>query len=303
VSLRVGVTGSSGFIGGHVLDHMRSRGHAPVPIRRPFEAAALTSTFRGLDVVVHLAGVVSAARARDFHEGNVVATQIVAQAARDAGVPIVHISSLAAAGPAPRSSPRVEGDPPRPINVYGRTKLAGEAIVRDLSGLRWTILRPGVVYGPGDRALRPLFRYTQRGLLPLVGSPSAAYTFIHVDDAVRAIGAAVERDAGGETIFLGHAEPVTARGLLEAIAQTMGMQPRVIGVPRAVVRLAALAGDAAAVVTGRPAAINTRRFAELYAEGFVCRVDRMTERLGVRADIGLADGLARARPWYVGRAL
>jgi nucleoside-diphosphate-sugar epimerase len=297
--LLVGVTGSSGFIGRHVATALASRGHDVMPVRRPFDPDALTGAFRGLDVVVNLAGVVSAARERDFESGNVAAARIVAHAARDAGVRLIHVSSLAAAGPAPPSAPRTENDPVAPITAYGRTKLAGEAAVREAAGLEWVILRPGVVYGSGDRALRPLFRYARRGLLPLVGDPDAAYTFIFIEDAVRAIVAAAERGAPGDTLFLGHDEPVTARALLEAIIDTLGTRTRIVAIPRAIVGAAAAAGDIAALITGRPATINARRFAELYSAGFVCRADRLRERLGIAAEVGLREGLRRSRDWYV----
>jgi UDP-glucose 4-epimerase len=298
MSLRVGVTGSSGFIGRHVTTALAARGHVPVPVKRPFDGALLASVLRGVDAVVNLAGVVSAARDRDYEAGNVDSARLVAGAARDANVRLVHISSLAAAGPAPQSAPRRETDQSAPINIYGRTKLAGEAAVRGTDGLRWIILRPGVVYGPGDRALKPLFISARRGLLPIVGDPAAAYTFIYIDDAVRAIAAAVEGGGDGETIFLGHAEPVTPRGLLDAIAATLGVRARAVTVPRWLVRLAAVAGDVTALATGKPPLVSTRRFVELYSPGFVCRVDRMRERLGVVADIGLREGLLRSRDWY-----
>lgn len=303
MSLRVGVTGSSGFIGRHVVTSLAQGGHTAVPLRRPFELATLTSSLRSVDVVVHLAGVVSAARDSEFEAGNVGATRLVAQAARDAGVRLVHISSLAAAGPAPPASPRIETDPPAPINAYGRTKLAGETVVRETAGLRWTILRPGVVYGPGDRALGPLFASARRGVLPLIGGPMSAYTFIYVDDAVRAILAAVEQTDSGDTIFLGHREPVTPRALVEAVASTLGVRAALIPIPRLVVRLAAVAGDVVATATGAPTTINTRRFAELYSVGFVCRVDRMAAHLGVAAEVGLREGLERSKRWYVERRL
>ena len=299
MSLRVGVTGSSGFIGQHVMASLTSRGHHDLAIRRPYELAALTSMFRSLDVVVHLAGVVSAARDSDFETGNVAATRIVAEAVRETGIRMVHISSLAAAGPAAPSAPRTESDPPAPINAYGRTKLAGERIVRDLPDRGWIVLRPGVVYGRGDRALRSLFQYVRRGLLPIVGNPDAAYTFVYIDDAVRAIVAAVESSHSSDVLFVGHADPVKPLELMEAIAATLGVAARPITIPRPLVRVAALCGDAVAALTGRPAVINTRRYVELYSPGFVCRVDRLKGTLGVSADVGLREGLARSRAWYV----
>jgi nucleoside-diphosphate-sugar epimerase len=298
VSRRIAVTGASGFIGRRVAAHLTARGDTAVAVRRPFDLAALEGILRATDGIVHLAGVVSAVHERDYVTGNVDATRIVAAAAAAAGVPLIHISSLAAAGPASPRAPRSEADPPAPINAYGRTKLTGERTVAAVDGLRWTILRPGVVYGPGDRALLPVFRLAQRGILPLVGRADAAYTFIHIADLLRVIGAAIDTPAVGDTLFVGHPEPVSTRGLLEGVRAAIGAPARLIRIPLPITRLAAMAGDIGGRLTGRPAVINTRRYAELASEGFVCRVDRLRDCLGVVAEVTLREGLVRAAAWY-----
>ena len=66
----------------------------------------------------------------------------------------------------------------------------------------------------------------------------------------------------------------------------------------AVTRVAALAGDIAQTLSGRPALINRSRYRELAAEGFVCRVDRLRNRLGMVAEVGLNEGLAQTGEWY-----
>jgi nucleoside-diphosphate-sugar epimerase len=296
--VKIAVSGASGFIGQHVVAHLTARGDEVVAIRRPFEARALVDLFRGATAVVHLAGLVSAVRERDFVTANVDGTRIVAAAARDAGVRLVHISSLAAAGPAPPSAPRSEDDPPRPITAYGRSKLAGERVVHDTAGLRWIALRPGVVYGPRDRAMLALFRMARRGVLPLVGRAGAAYTVIHVADLVRAIAAAIDAGVAGESIFVGHPSPATAREIIDAVRAAVAPQARVVRVPMPVTRIAAAAGEIAQQVLGRPALINRSRYRELAAEGFACRVDRLRDRLGVVAAIDLEDGLRQTGDWY-----
>ena len=296
---RIAVTGASGFIGRNLVAALTADGDVAVPIARPFVRDRLTRELAGVDALIHLAGVVSAPNERDFFAANLDATRVVAEAARDAGVRMIHISSLAAAGPAAPGAPRSETDAEHPINAYGRSKLEGERAVAATAGLRWTTLRPGVVYGPGDRALRPLFRAARLGILPVVGNPDAAYTFIYVADVIRALRAAVDRSLDGRTIFLGHPRPVTARALIEVIRSAAGTSALVVPIPRPVTRLAAAIGDVAGALTGRPATINRRRFGELYSEGFVCRIDRMREQLGVEAETDLRAGLVRAADWYL----
>jgi len=296
--VRVAVTGASGFIGRHVTATLAARGDEAVAVRRPFEASALERMFRDVGAVVHLAGVVSAVREREYVDANVEGTRAVAEAARAAGVRLVHISSLAAAGPAPAAAPRSEDDPPRPLTAYGRSKLAGEQVLRGMSGLRFVALRPGVVYGPGDRALLTLFRMARLGVLPLVGRAGAAYTIVHVADVVRAIAAAIDADLSGDAIFVGHPMPAAARDILEGVRAAVAPTARIVRVPMAITRIAAVGGDLAGAIRGRPAPINSSRYAELAAAGFVCRVDRLRERLGVVAQIDLGDGLARTAEWY-----
>jgi nucleoside-diphosphate-sugar epimerase len=297
--VKIAVTGASGFIGSNLTAHLSARGDAVRPVRRPFDRADLVDTLRGCDVVVHLAGVISAVREDVYAAGNVTAARRVAEAARAAGARLVHISSLAAAGPAPPHAPRVEDDPPAPMTAYGRTKLAGERAIKGVIGLPWTILRPGIVYGPHDRAVLALFRMARSGILPRVGRDTAAYMMIHVSDLVRAIEAAIDRaDVSGETMFVAHPEPVTARALVEGIRDAAGGTGAIVPVPRPILWLAALAGDAVGVLRGTPVVINRRRYDELNAEGFVCRVDRLRDRLGVVAQIGLRDGLAQTAAWY-----
>jgi nucleoside-diphosphate-sugar epimerase len=143
-----------------------------------------------------------------------------------------------------------------------------------------------------------LFRFAARGLLPLVGREDAAYTFIHVADLVRAIGAALDRPINGDIVFAGHPVPVTTRGLLESIAAAAGARARLVRVPMALTHAAAIAGDLASALSGQPTLINSRRYVELASVGFVCRVDRLRDRLGIVAGIGLVDGLADAYAWY-----
>ena len=310
----VAMTGATGFIGRHVAADLAARGiavtsivrlgsrHEPPPgstvIHAPLEAAALRDAFAGRDAVVHLAGVVAAVDAKTYFAVNAEGTRAVAEAARDAGARLVHVSSLAAAGPAPASAPARETDPPRPITPYGVSKLESERIVTGTPDLRSVILRPGIVYGPTDRAVFPLFKAAQSGVLPLVGRAGAAYAFIHVDDVVRAIVSAVERIDVGGAIFVAHETPVTALDLLDAIRTAVGRNGRVIRIPMPLTHALALAGDVAGWVLKKPMTLNSWRYAEMAAEGFVCRVDRMRDELGVVARVTLRDGMARTAAWY-----
>ena len=311
----IAVTGATGFIGRHLVARLAASGRKVRAIVRPgsrrtpppeahdtrFVALTdphLAGAFEDVDLVVHLAGCVRARTIDEFTRSNVDGTRAVAQAAAANHAWLIHVSSLAAAGPAPPTAPRDESDQPAPITPYGVSKLDGERAVVDTDDLRWTILRPGVVYGPQDASVLTLFRMTDRGVLPLVGRATAAYTFIHIDDMIRALEAAIETPSDGRAIFVGHALPVTARSLVEQIRAAVGRPAVIVPVPLPVARAAAALCELTAQVTGRLLPLDRWRYAELAAAGFVCRVDLMRELLGVEAQVGLAEGLARTAAWY-----
>jgi nucleoside-diphosphate-sugar epimerase len=310
----VAVTGATGFIGHHLTAALVARGIEvraivrpesthPVPrgaaeVRAPLDTPSLCTAFAGVDAIVHLAGIISAIHEAAYAIVNVEGTRAVATAAAMAGARLVHVSSLAAAGPASAKAPRSEADRSQPCTPYGQSKLEGETVVVATPGLRWTILRPGVVYGPGDRALWPLFKAATRGVLPLVGRADAAYTFIHVSDVVRALVAAIESVGEGDVMFLGHARPVTPREILEEVRRAVGRPAFIVPVPLGVTRAAATACDLVGRLLRRPLPLNRDRYIELAAEGFVCRVDRLRDQLGIVAEIDLREGIERTTEWY-----
>jgi nucleoside-diphosphate-sugar epimerase len=313
---RIAVTGATGFIGRHVAQALLARGDrvraivrpespraAPDGVevsRVPLTRAALEAAFDACDTVVHLAGVVAARHDEEYVAVNVDATRAVAEATRTAGARLVHISSLAAAGPAPASRPRGEDDPSNPITMYGITKLAGERAVMATPDLRWTVLRPGVVYGDGDRALTPLVRLAALPIIPLVGRADGAYMFVHVDDLVRAIVAAVDAAADALVCFVGHERPVRPIDLYGELRRIAHGRGRIVRIPAPIVWTAANVCELAGRIARRSMVLDRRRYNELYSEGFVCRVDRMRDRLGVVATISLPEGMDRSARWYLG---
>jgi nucleoside-diphosphate-sugar epimerase len=312
--MRVAVTGATGFIGRHLTARLVARGcdvqaivrpsssgrvvTGASTVRVPLAVADLERAFAGAATVVHLAGLVRAGTAAEYDAANVDATRAVAGATRHAGARLIHISSLAAAGPAPLSAPRSEDDPAIPLTPYGRSKLAGEQVVQETPGLRWTILRPGIVYGPDDRAMLPLFRLAAHGVLPIVGNRHGAYTLIHIADLAGAIEAAIDASSDAGVVFAGHRTPATTEGIFAGIEAAVGRSAWHPRVPAAAARLAAGVADLVGRVTGRPLAFNGPRYLEMSAPGFVCTVDRLRDRLGFVAATDLREGFVETAAWY-----
>jgi nucleoside-diphosphate-sugar epimerase len=151
---------------------------------------ALDALVAGTDAVVHCAGVVRGARRSDFDRVNAEGAGRLAQAAaRQARMPrFLLISSLAA---------RMPG-----LSPYAASKWQGECAVKAASAtMRWTVLRPPVVFGPGDRELLPLFRCIAKGFAPLPAGPPGRFSLLYVDDLATAVMRWLEADTGyGQTL-------------------------------------------------------------------------------------------------------
>lgn len=312
-SRSVSITGATGFVGWHLAEAFRLAGWRvraivrpggvkPVPddverVESALHPATLSAAIGESDVVVHAAGLTRALDASAF-EFNVSGTRAVVDAVNATGARLVLISSQAAMGAGTISRPTREDDLPRPLTPYGRSKLAGEAVVRTDARTPWTIIRPTTVYGPRDHQFLPIFRLAARGIFLQVVPPATAFTFIYVDDLARGVVLAAEGErAAGQTLFLGHPDPLHADDLLRALAAVFGRRYRPWHVPDLVLRAFAWGGQLAWKFGEEPL-LDHARLTELGAEGFVCAVDRAREVLGVTAAVPLPDGLARTAQWY-----
>ena len=315
----VSLTGVTGFLGWSIAERFRDAGWDVTAIVRPGNRKPLPTGVRRVEaaldreslarpasessLIVHVAGLTHAPDEPAFNAVNVAGTEAVVRAANMTGARLILISSQAAVGAGTPQSPSREDDQPQPLTPYGRSKLAAEEVVRTFARTSWTILRPSAVYGPRDKQFLPLFRLASHGWFPLALNPQTAFTFIHVDDAARAVvRAATELTARaaaaeGTVLFLGHAEPRTAEDLLRALAQIYNQPYRPRRVPDGVLGALSWVSEWAWQI-GKTPLLDRSRLIEFRAAGFVCAVDRAHDTLGFTAEVTLEDGLERTARWY-----
>jgi dihydroflavonol-4-reductase len=223
------VTGGTGFIGKHLVRQLAARGiscHCLVrktsdtsSIQQPGVSLVYGSVDRpetyaqslsSCDAVIHLAGLTQAFSRDELYQLNGQACGQLADACIAASVSrMVYISSLAAAGPPPaKKLAREETDLEQPVSDYGRSKLDGESQFRKRAAqLQTTVIRPGVVYGPGDKNFGQLVSSVVRMHLHLVvGFRTPKISLIHVDDLVSLIIAAIEK---GEVLSSDPSDPAS----------------------------------------------------------------------------------------------
>jgi nucleoside-diphosphate-sugar epimerase len=314
------VTGGTGFIGGHLVERLVAAQRCPVRclVRRPATAgnlprgvelahgdlesgAGLTEALRGVDTVIHLAGVTKARTAADYDRGNAVATANLLRAAGDVAR-LVHVSSLAAAGPSTADRPLTEADEPRPVSHYGRSKLAGEEAVRNspLRG-RTVIVRPPVVYGPRDRDVYQVIRTVARGWMAQIGTAPRRFSHVYVGDLVDGLIAAADRasaGAGGRIFYLANSAPVSWEEFGSLAARLMGRKLRTVAIPESAAYVLGLCAEWWTRLSRKPGILSRDKVREACCAGWVCDPGRARRELGFCASTGLEDGLRRTLDWY-----
>jgi nucleoside-diphosphate-sugar epimerase len=277
---------------------LRARGCRLVEGTIGDEAAAL-ALVEGADVVFHVAGLVAARSEAEFLRVNRDGAGALARASARAGVSrLVLVSSLSVTGPSRPSHPVDETSGPGPVTAYGRSKKAGEEAVR-AAGVPFTIVRPPAVYGPRDRAFLALFRAAARGVVPLLGDGGQELTLVHAADLARALVAAATSPATlGGTYHAGHPEPVTQRGLADAVGLAVGRRVRCVTLPEPLVRALAAVAGAGARAVGRAPFLDGDKANELLAPGWSCSSEALRRDAGWAAEIPLERGLAETARAY-----
>ncbi|MBW2271863.1 MAG: NAD-dependent epimerase/dehydratase family protein [Deltaproteobacteria bacterium] len=314
--MQVFVTGAGGFIGRNLLPRLLADGHRATVLLLPEEDEAglagcpvvrgditrpesLEGLFEGCDAVVHLAAAVgygqTLERCRRINRdgtGNVVAAAVAADLRR-----FVQLSSVSVYGrrpgvPVGEDTPlRKTGDP------YGDTKIEAEELLLEYARrgeIDLTILRPTVIYGPGDDKFLPkLVENLRSGRARIIGSGENRVDAVHVEDVAELIARVLadERAVGGVYNVNNPGNP-SWNELLECVADALGVAPPRSHLPYPIALAAAGAMELAARLTGGEPRL-TRYAVRVIGREYDYRVDRAKRELGFEAKIDLREGVRR----------
>lgn len=238
------VTGGTGFVGGYVIDELLTAGHDVTALVRPGETPArlegknvkqaignvllydgLEDACRGCGVVIHLVGIIREMPGAGFEQVHVKGVENMIQAAKACGIKrFIHMSAL--------------GTRPDGVSRYHKTKWRGEEAVR-ASGLPYVIIRPSVIFGPGDEFMTKLKSLFSNPLfVPSIGSGKAQMQPVYAGDVAACYAKAAVLPGGeiNRVFELGGPEKFTVPQLLELIGKHIGKMRLVLRIPLRVMK-------------------------------------------------------------------
>jgi nucleoside-diphosphate-sugar epimerase len=303
------LTGGSGFIGGALIERLRSEGwevralarsdaaeaavreRGASPVRGDLgDADALEGGSVGCDVCFHAAAKVEDwGDPADFERLNVAGTANVIAAARAAGVRrLVHVGTEAALTAGQALVGADEGAPLRPDSpfLYSSSKAKAEQLMRDANGdgLETVVVRPRFVWGRGDTTLLPaIVDLVRSGRFRWIAGGRHLSDTTHIDNTVEGLWLGATRAPAGGVYFVTDGEPVVFREFVTQMLATQGVDVPDKSIPAGVATAAAVAAEGTWRLLRRPGAPPLTRFA-VWVSSKECTLDISR----ARAELGYA---------------
>ncbi len=334
--MRVLVTGASGFLGSHVAEQLLANGHEVrclvrrsskvdhlkelqlTALKRSGEggklelcdgaiddAGSLPDAVRGVEAVIHCAGVVKARNWEDFLRVNERGAIDLARAAilhAPALRRFVHVSTAGVMGPSKKGEPHRPDGPTQPVTQYSKSKLAGEEGLRAMaSELPLTVIRPPAIYGPRDQEILAFFQAIRRTRTAVrLGNSMQSVSLVYGADAADACIRAVSHHAdSGSVYFVDDGVVHSYQSMAETIAAAYGF--RLLGtpsLPKSIVGLAARASEMFGKVKGQAVMFNRDKLGELLMEHFTVDSSATRRDLGWSPKVDFLEGAQRTAKWY-----
>jgi nucleoside-diphosphate-sugar epimerase len=316
------VTGATGFLGTSLVCRLLSGAarvrllvRSPAKARRAVDQGAevvvgeitdrtvVAAAVSDVAVIYHLAGRLLApgVSATEYHRTHVEGTKLLLECCRDGSSleRFVHCSTTGVLG-VTGTRPADENAPVRPTNVYEATKAEAELAVRRAwqDDFPAVIVRPGLVYGPGDVHLVDFFRSVLRRRFRPIGRRTVWMHPIYIDDMTEALVRCGQRaSAIGECFHVAGETPVSLAELAQAIASAGGTRLPLGHIPLPVARAAAWLGDRLPPTLKRSAPLTHHRL-DFLTHSRVYDVTKAERLLDFAAATDLATGAARTMAWY-----
>jgi nucleoside-diphosphate-sugar epimerase len=308
------VTGSSGFVGGHLVRNLLERGYdvsclvraasdpgalAGLPVTRTrgsySDLESLRRAVKGMDYIFHAGAVLSAPDWPGYFETNVKGTANILEACAQVNPGLrkfVYVSSISAAGPAINKKPLRESDDCQPVSSYGKSKyLAEQAVAIFFSRLPIVIVRPPNVLGVGQKELLAVLKLIRWRIVPMIGRREKQTSICFVQDLVRAMVLVAENEqARGKIYFVAAEEFYSWRGIMAQLLLEMDIK-FVLRIPHHLLLILALFSESIARLTGKAPLIKRSDLRSARDNFWLCDASLIREELGFHTKVEFIQGI------------
>jgi nucleoside-diphosphate-sugar epimerase len=238
----------------------------------------------------------------EYRSVHVDATRLLVETAAEAGARrVVHCSTVGVHGDVQGDVPATEDAPFQPMDIYQQTKLEGEWMARETArrvGMQVTVVRPGPIYGPGDRRLFKLIGGVARRRFRLLGDGRPRFQMVYVDDLIDGMLLAGEQpEADGRTYILTGTEAPTLAELVNEIAEVAQVPPPRLRLPVWPFWLLGAACEAICIPLRIEPPVFRRRV-KFFTSNRWFDISRARRELGFTPKVRLRDGLVRTLESY-----
>jgi dihydroflavonol-4-reductase len=268
------------------------------------DAPSVRAAVKGIDTVYHLAAVFRTAghSNSEYRTVHVEATRLLVEASAEAGVSrFLHCSTVGVHGSVDTNAPATEDAPFRPGDIYQLTKLEGEQMAVETAGrvgLPLTVVRPGPIYGPGDRRFVKMIGGVARRRFVLLGDGSPRFQMVYIDDLTEGFRLAAETPGAiGRTYIITGDEAPTLNELVHQIAEVARVRPLPFRLPVSPFILLGAICEAICVPLRIEPPIYRRRV-KFFTNNRWFDTSRAQQELGFVARVPLREGISRTLESY-----
>jgi len=315
------VTGATGFIGSHLIDYLVGQGctiHALVretsdqrwlnksgQVKIHVVDLAQSSSISCLekaDYLFHCAGLTKAKTRDDYFCGNVYSCEVLYERCVAIGSnlkAIVHLSSLAAAGPSMRGEAAQEKNPCKPVTYYGESKLAGEKIALKYSSLLpIVIIRPPVVYGPREENFFVYLKTLSQGWNIKIGTTRRELSLVYVTDIVRAmVRAAVCYSENEKIYYVTDGEHYIWNDISDSAMKILNVRAKTLFIPEVLLTFLSSISEVLAWFGPKPALFDRQRVIDICQTSWIASPKSFFESHKFQPEYNLVKGLKETVDW------
>lgn len=257
------------------------------------------------EYVIHNAGTTKTCKKEEFDTVNFEYTRNLISALIETNkVPekFIYMSSLAAFGP--YGEKRKKTDKPKPISVYGESKLKSEEYIKYIKNFPFLIFRPTGVYGPGEKDYLVMYKNVKYGLETYVGTKKQKLSFLYVKDLARLIIKSLNTDITGKTYFVSDLKDYTADEFNKIVKEKLGRKTISLVFPEKLVKIMALISEKiSCMFNGKAPTLNTDKYKELVQKSWLCDSSDLVKDLNFKPEYDLKKGIDETIEWYKNKKL